>query len=141
MITSKTENSNKDTQEHTSVIKNPKKENRFIKKFEIINSFKTLPSIIASNLSIEGIINSTGTIEIEGYIKGNVIGNCISIRETGKVEGEISANQVNIRGKFTGNIKAKNLNIFSKAEVFGEIAYQNLTVEDGASIDGQFKKF
>ena len=141
MITSKTENSNKDIQEHTSVIKNPKKENRFIKKFEIINSFKTLPSIIASNLSIEGIINSTGTIEIEGYIKGNIIGNSISIRETGKVEGEISANQVNIRGKFTGNIKAKNLNIFSKAEVFGEIAYQNLTVEDGASIDGQFKKF
>ena len=141
MITSKTENSNKDIQEHKSVIKNPKKENRFIKKFEILNSFKTLPSIIASNLSIEGTINSTGTIEIEGYIKGNIIGNSISIRETGKVEGEISANQVNIRGKFTGNIKAKNLNIFSKAKVFGEIAYQNLTVEDGASIDGQFKKF
>ncbi len=140
MTNNKTENS-KDIQEYTSVIKSPKKENRFIKKFEIINSFKTLPSIIASNLNIEGTINSTGTIEIEGHIKGNIIGNCISIRENGKVEGEISANEINIRGKFTGNIKAKNLNIFSKAEIFGEISYQNLTVEDGASIDGQFKKF
>ena len=141
MTNNKTENSNRDIQEYKSVIKNPKKENQFIKKFAIINSFKTLPSIIASNLNIEGIINSAGTIEIEGHIKGSIVGNCISIRETGKVEGEISANQVNIRGKFAGNIKAKNLNIFNKAEVFGEIAYQNLTVEDGASIDGQFKKF
>ena len=141
MTNNKTENSNQDIQEYKSVIKNPKKENQFIKKFAIINSFKTLPSIIASNLNIEGIINSAGTIEIEGHIKGSIVGNCISIRETGKVEGEISANQVSIRGKFTGNIKAKNLNIFNKAEVFGEIAYQNLTVEDGASIDGQFKKF
>ncbi len=141
MINNKTENSNKDNHENKSIIKELTKENRFIKKFDIINSFKTLPSIVANNLKIEGTINSTGTIEIEGFIKGNIIGNCISIRENGRVEGEISANQVNIRGKFTGNIKTKNLNIFSKAEIFGEISYQNLTVEDGASIDGKFKKF
>ena len=109
-------------------------------KFEkISSSFKSTPTIIAKDLKIEGNVTSTGLIEIEGHIKGNIKGNSVIIREEGFVEGEIAANSLNIQGKFDGTTKAKSLTISSKAVVTGTIEYGSLSVEDGADIDGQFK--
>lgn len=103
-------------------------------------SFKAMPSIIAQDATIEGELRSSGVIEIEGLIKGKVTSNSIVIRENGIIEGEIEADSVNIRGNFDGTIRARNINIFSKAKITGTIEYQSLSVEDGACIDGQFKQ-
>jgi cytoskeletal protein CcmA (bactofilin family) len=56
------------------------------------------------------------------------------------VEGVIIAEVLSIRGKFDGAIRAKNLNIAAKAKITGTIEYDLLSVEDGACIDGQFKR-
>ena len=120
-------------------LKNANNSDSFGKSVEqIAASFKSMPSIISKNLSIEGTLQSSGMIEIEGKIKGNVSGGSIVIREDGVMSGEINAESVNIRGSFDGIIKAKNVNIFSKAKINGNIEYQSLSVEDGASIDAQF---
>ena len=107
---------------------------------EITNNLKYTPTIISSDLVIDGKIDSKGLIEIEGVIKGTINGNSIIIREDGFVQGFISSEFLNIRGKFEGTIRAKNISISSKANVVGDIEYESLAVEDGASIDGQFKK-
>ncbi len=102
---------------------------------------KSMPTILADDLKIEGTISSLGIIEVEGYVNGIIEASHITIRERGSIEGEIiSLEQLNIKGKFDGSIKAKQINIFNKAEVNGSIEYEILSVEDGASIDGQFKK-
>lgn len=120
---------------------NSSNDNSITKKLEVISSnFKSTPTIIARDLKIEGQINSTGLVEIEGIIRGTINGNSIIIREEGSVEGTIIAESLSLRGTFNGNIKAKNINIASKANVTGEIEYESLSVEDGACIDGQFKK-
>ncbi len=120
---------------------NSSNDNSIAKKLEVISSnFKSTPTIIARDLKIEGQINSTGLVEIEGIIRGTINGNSIIIREEGSVEGTIIAESLSLRGTFNGNIKAKNINIASKANVTGEIEYESLSVEDGACIDGQFKK-
>ncbi len=103
-------------------------------------AFKSMPSIIARDSKIEGEVYSSGVIEIEGQIKGRINSNSIIIREDGFVDGDINADSINIRGNFNGNIKARNINVFSKAKITGNIEYQSLSVEDGASIDGQFKQ-
>ncbi len=103
-------------------------------------SFKSMPSIISKDSTIEGEIHSSGVVEIEGNIKGRIHSNSIVIREDGFVDGEINADSVNIRGNFNGTVKARNINVFSKAKITGNIEYQSLSVEDGASIDGQFKQ-
>ena len=103
-------------------------------------SLKSMPSIIAKDSRIEGEVYSSGSIEIEGYIKGHIKANSVIIREDGSVEGEISSDSVNIHGNFNGNIKAKNINVFSNAKINGSIEYYSLSVEDGASISGQFKQ-
>lgn len=111
------------------------------KKLEILSTnFKTTPTIIARDISIEGNINSAGVIEIEGNVKGTINGNSVILREECYVEGAIIAESLSIRGRFEGSIKAKNISLSSKSRVHGEIEYDSLSVEDGACIDGQFKR-
>lgn len=107
---------------------------------QMATSFKSMPSIIARETKIDGEVTSTGVIEIEGLITGKIKSNSVVIREDGTIDGEVFADSINIRGNFNGNIKARNINIFSKAKINGVIEYQSLSVEDGACIDGQFKK-
>lgn len=110
------------------------------KKLELIsNNFKCTPTILARDLKIDGVITSAGMIEIEGSIKGIINGNSVVLREDGFVNGTIIAESLSIKGRFEGNIKAKNITICSKAKIFGEIEYESLVVEDGACIDGKFK--
>ena len=124
-----------------SITQNSSNDNSITKRLEVISSnFKSTPTIIARDLRVEGEINSAGLIEIEGNIKGTIKGNAVILREEGFVEGTIIAESLSIRGRFEGTIKAKNISIASKAKVQGDIEYDSLAVEDGASIDGQFKR-
>lgn len=116
-------------------------DNSIAKRLEILSAnFKSTPTIISHDLRIEGEITSTGLIEIEGNINGTIKGNSVILREGCFVEGTIIAESISIRGKFDGTIRAKNIDITNKAKVTGTIEYGSLCVEDGASIDGQFKK-
>jgi len=116
-------------------------DNRNSKKIEVIvPNFKSTPTIIARDIIIKGDISSSGMIEIEGRIKGNVKGNIVVLRENGFIEGEIIAESLSIRGGFDGKIYAQNIDISGKAKITGEIEYGSLSVEDGASIDAYFKQ-
>lgn len=120
---------------------NSSNDNSITKRLEVISSnFKSTPTIIARDLKIEGEIHSAGLIEIEGNIKGTIHGNSVILREEGFVQGTIFAESLSIRGKFEGTIKAKNISVSCKAKIQGDIEYESLCVEDGACIDGQFKR-
>ncbi len=107
---------------------------------QIAHNFKSTPTIIAKDLKIEGNIVGTGSLEIEGNIRGIIHGNSVILREEGVIEGEVIADSLNIRGRFNGNVRAKNVSISSRAKITGIIEYGTLSVEDGAYIDGQFKQ-
>jgi len=110
------------------------------KKLDNLTNFKSTPTIISRDLKIQGEIFSAGVIEIEGNIVGTINGNSVILREEGSINGTVFAENFSIRGKFEGVIKSKNISIASKARVNGEIEYDILSVEDGACIDGHFKK-
>ncbi|MFM6972815.1 MAG: polymer-forming cytoskeletal protein [Alphaproteobacteria bacterium] len=115
-------------------------EDNSLKKLEILSNFKSTPTIISKDLKIQGELYSGGIIEIQGAINGTINGNSVILREDGTVTGAVFAENFNIRGRFEGNIKAKFISISSKAKVRGEVEYETLSVEDGANIDGYFKK-
>ncbi len=116
-------------------------DNSVSKKLEVVTTnLKSTPTIIARDLKIEGDVYSSGVVEIEGFIKGTIKARVVVLREDGFVEGIIIADLLTIKGKFEGSIKAKNVNIANKAQIIGVVEYDSLSVEDGASIDGQFKK-
>ena len=98
-------------------------------------------SLISETVSIDGTVNSSGAIDINGLIRGPVYSHEIVIKETGSISGEIEAEKVEVHGHLDGKISAKNVIIGSTGVVKGDIEFsQNLRTEDGADIEGYIKK-
>lgn len=100
----------------------------------------SIPTIISGDLTVRGEVESYGIVEIEGKIIGKVKGSSVIIREKGFVDGEVISENFTVKGIFKGKILAKNIIICAKSEVYGDVQYQSLRVEDGALIDANFKK-
>jgi cytoskeletal protein CcmA (bactofilin family) len=92
-------------------------------------------TIIGENISIEGSIQGKEDLVIEGTVKGNVEleGHRVTVGAKGQIEGKINADNVTVKGRLTGNIKASGkVEITQEADFNGEIKAKNLSVEDGA---------
>ena len=98
-------------------------------------------SLISETVSIDGTVNSSGSIDIAGLIKGPVISKEVVIKDTGSISGEIEADKVEVFGHLDGKISAENVVIGGTGVVKGDIEFsQNLRTEDGADIEGYIKK-
>jgi cytoskeletal protein CcmA (bactofilin family) len=111
-----------------------------IKKTVLNMSTANNTSIFSKDLSIIATIICENVLEIEGKVEGEIIGNTITIRETGNVKGNITAKVLSVKGKFVGDIKSERVNVSSKADINGNIEYVTLCVEDGALINGDLKR-
>jgi len=98
------------------------------------------PSVIAADLNVLGNIISDGVLDIDGKIDGNVRCHTASIRPNGRVNGDISAEIVHVYGTVEGIIKAKTVLLYTSAKVVGTIMHESLSIEDGAFVDGKFKR-
>ena len=98
-------------------------------------------SLISETVSIDGTVNSSGSIDIAGLIKGPVNSHEVVIKDTGSISGQVEAERVEIYGHLDGKVSAENVVIGSTGVVKGDIEFsQNLRTEDGADIEGYIKK-
>ncbi len=98
------------------------------------------PSVIAAGMSVLGNIISDGALDIDGHIDGNVRAQTISIRDNGKIRGDVVAEVLHVYGEIEGLIKAQTVMLYAGARVTGTIMHESLTIEDGASVDGKLKR-
>ena len=98
------------------------------------------PSLISGSVVIVGDINNGDNIEIEGSIEGNIFANIITIRESGKVKGNIKCSVLNIKGNFDGNAFCEKINMSDTAVVKGVLEYKFLAVDYGANINCELKR-
>ena len=98
------------------------------------------PSVISSDLSILGNMVSDGLIDIDGRVEGNVKALEINIRENGIINGDVVADTIHVFGKVVGLVKAKQVHLYASAHVEGVIMHESIAIEDGAFIDGKFKR-
>ena len=103
------------------------------------NNKGEVPSIIAADLKIVGNLMCGGSIEIEGEIEGNVTCGNATIRRTGSVKGDVTADAIQVDGEINGLVKGKDIVLSESGRVTGVIMYESLSVKDGAYIDGQCK--
>lgn len=95
-------------------------------------------TIIASGTKIKGDITLTSSLHIDGEIEGIIHSdNVITIGTKGRVNGEIVAKNLVINGTFTGSAKSNTVEILPKGNVKGKLTYSELTVEKGASFEGE----
>lgn len=99
----------------------------------------TTPSIIGSDVSIEGNISTAGELQLDGVIVGDIACGSMIMGEHGSVNGSITAEQIIIRGKVDGEIRGRDVRLEKSAEVTGDVWHESLAIEAGARISGKFQ--
>ena len=98
-------------------------------------------SLIAENVTINGDVASDGDVQLDGTLVGDLRVGRLTIGESGRVEGVIEAETVDIRGRVTGSITAKAVRLYATADVEGDITHAQLAIDAGASFQGRSLKF
>jgi len=88
-------------------------------------------------MTLEGNISGGGEIQIDGVIKGDVRVEHVTVGENGQVDGGIYAEAVEVRGKVSGSITAKQVRLLGSCHVEGDITHEQLAMETGAYFQGR----
>ena len=94
------------------------------------------PSIISSDMVINGTLASTGDMQIDGRVEGDVRSVGLVIGDKAEIHGEIYAEDVTIRGKVVGRIRARKITLAATSHVEGDILHEAFSVESGAFFEG-----
>ena len=100
-------------------------------------------TLIGPKTRINGDVEFTGGLHLDGYINGNVKGDSnqgtfMSVSEHGCVEGSVFAPNVILNGIVKGDIDAANrVELGAKARVLGNVHYTIIETAVGAQINGK----
>jgi cytoskeletal protein CcmA (bactofilin family) len=102
-----------------------------------------LSSLIADNLHIVGDVLFSGGLRVDGRIEGNVLGkpgekSLIVLSEKGCIIGRVHAHDAVVNGTVSGDLEVEHfLELQAGARVSGSIAYRQLQMECGATVEGK----
>jgi cytoskeletal protein CcmA (bactofilin family) len=94
---------------------------------------------IAEGTIIEGSVNSTKSIRIDGKVKGSVFcSGRVVVGQTGLIEGEVDCDSADVEGTLNSTVKVKGLlELKSTAIINGNSQVGKLKVDPGAEINGK----
>src|ERR1700727_3652996 len=92
----------------------------------------TAPSIISADLTVTGTRNSAGDMQIDGIVEGDVRSIGLVIGERAEIHGEIWAEDVTVRGKVIGRIRARKVLLSATSHVEGDILHEAFAVESAS---------
>lgn len=95
-------------------------------------------NIIGAGTSINGDVNSSGDIRIDGSLTGNLsVQGKVVIGSSGSVKGEITCKNSEVEGKIEGKIAvAELLSLKNTSTILGDIKTKKLAIEPGAQFTG-----
>jgi cytoskeletal protein CcmA (bactofilin family) len=97
---------------------------------------RSAPSIISNDLVVIGTLTSTGDIQIDGRVDGDIRSGSVTIGEKANFEGEIVAEECTIRGRVNGIVRARKVQLSGTCHMEGTILHEALAVEVGAFFEG-----
>ncbi len=98
-----------------------------------------ISSILSEEMQITGEIRFSGKTRIDGKIDGNVFGEYLVLSEAGTIIGDVKVETIICHGAITGNVEAKTFIAQATSVIHGTVTAGNLTVESGASLNGEIK--
>ena len=111
-----------------------------IEKNIIKDTENSPPSLLSSDLFIKGNLTTSGDIQIEGEVEGNIKASLLTVGQNAKIKGEINTNELIINGSVTGTIRSKKVTLTSSAKVEGDIIHNTIAIETGAHFEGSIEK-
>ena len=97
-------------------------------------------SILSSDLLITGNLKTTGDIQVEGRVDGDIRAHLLTIGEGATVKGEIIADDVVVNGHVIGCVRGLKVRLTSTAEVEGDIIHKTIAIESGAHFEGSVQR-
>jgi len=94
------------------------------------------PSILSSDLKIEGDVVSQGELHISGAIKGDVVARKLTLGEGGSITGAVEADVAVIAGNLAGRLTATSVVLARSARVVADVTHVSLSIEQGAIFEG-----
>ena len=85
-------------------------------------------------------VPATGTIEIFGDVRGSITCDRLIVAPGAKVQGDIDAKEIVLKGHVMGNVKAHQIVLHKNAALVGEVVCQYFCMKDGAYFDGSMRR-
>lgn len=96
-------------------------------------------TLINEGTEIEGKVTFTGTVLLNGRMRGEIVSNdSLVVGEKGVVNATIHAGMVEISGEVVGNISATDrIELHANCRVYGDIEAPVVIIDEGALLEGQ----
>ncbi len=97
-------------------------------------------SVLSADLTIVGNIKTTGDINIEGTVEGDIRAHLLTVGEGATVKGECIADDVVVNGRVVGKVRGLKVRLTSSARVEGDIIHKTIAIESGAHFEGSVQR-
>ncbi|APX25541.1 MAG: hypothetical protein CML50_09495 [Rhodobacteraceae bacterium] len=97
-------------------------------------------SVLSSDLHITGNLRTTGDIQVEGTVEGDIRAHLLTIGESATIKGEVIADDVVINGRIVGRVRGLKVRLTATARVEGDIIHKTIAIESGAHFEGSVQR-
>ena len=101
---------------------------------------KASPSVLSSDLNIRGNLITTGDIQIEGNLQGDIKAHLLTVGESATIKGEVIADDVVVNGRVVGCVRGLKVRLTATARVEGDVIHKTIAIESGAHFEGSVKR-
>jgi len=101
---------------------------------------KPAASVLSSDLTITGNLRTTGDIQVEGTVEGDIRAHLLTVGESATIRGEIVADDIVVNGRVIGRVRGLKVRLTSTARVEGDIIHKTIAIESGAHFEGSVQR-
>ena len=101
---------------------------------------KPAASTLSNDLHITGNLKTTGDINVEGTVEGDIRAHLLTVGETATVKGEVVADDVVVNGRVVGRVRGLKVRLTATARVEGDIIHKTIAIESGAHFEGSVQR-
>jgi cytoskeletal protein CcmA (bactofilin family) len=94
-------------------------------------------SPIGEGLTITGNVTSKGAIHLDGQVQGDLHCIALVLGENAQLEGSVVAEDVMVRGRLIGSVRALRVTLQSKSHVEGNLFHKSLSIEQDTHFEGE----
>ena len=101
---------------------------------------KVAASVLSADLTVVGNLRTTGDIQVEGTVEGDIRAHLLTVGESATIRGEVVADDVVVHGRVVGRVRGLKVRLTSTAKVEGDIIHKTIAIESGAHFEGSVQR-
>jgi cytoskeletal protein CcmA (bactofilin family) len=94
-------------------------------------------STIGEDLTITGNVTSKGKLHLNGQVQGDLHCVALVLGENAQLEGNVVADDVVVRGRLIGSVRALRVTLESKSHVEADLFHKSLSIERDTHFEGE----